>query len=89
MRMLIVALDAAPVEVADADVLVIAPARNSWLRHWLSDEDSARRRAHALVATIVDRLERLGISRGGVASATPIRCWRLQMRCRRSRPTRS
>jgi hypothetical protein len=57
MRMLIVALDAAPVEVADAEVLVIAPARNSWLRHWLSDEDGARRRAQALVAAVIHGLE--------------------------------
>jgi hypothetical protein len=73
MRMLIVALDAAPVEVTDAEVLVIAPARNSWLRHWLSDEDSARRRAHALAATIIDRLERRGIhAEGRVGDADPL-----------------
>ena len=50
MSVLIVALDAAtPAEVSDAEVLVVAPALNSWLRHWLSDEDAARRRAEERV----------------------------------------
>ena len=39
MNVLIVALDAVvPTEVTEADVLVVAPALNSKLRHWLSDE---------------------------------------------------
>src|SRR4029077_6630102 len=45
MNVLIVALDAAtPPEVPDPAVLVVAPALNSWLRRWVSDEDDARRR---------------------------------------------
>ena len=69
MSVLIVTLDAVPVEVSDADVLVIAPAINSWLRHWLSDEDGARRRAQALVAAVIDGLERHGIHAEGRVGA--------------------
>jgi hypothetical protein len=62
LHVIIVALDGAiPADIPDANVLVVAPALNSWLRHWLSDEDGARRRAQERVATWVDRLERRGI----------------------------
>ena len=45
MNVLIIALDRfTPVPVANADVLVVAPALNSRLHRWLSDEDGARRR---------------------------------------------
>src|SRR5215216_5800107 len=54
MNLLIVALDTAiPATVPDAEVLVVAPAVNSWLRRWASDEDAARRRASARAATFV------------------------------------
>jgi nucleotide-binding universal stress UspA family protein len=74
MNVLIVALDAvAPEALPDADVLVVAPAVNSWLRHWLSDEDAARRRAEELVAGYVDRLERYGLhAEGRVGDADPM-----------------
>ena len=56
-RVLVVALDAAvPERLTGADVLVVAPALNTWLRHWLSDEDSARRRAEERAAVLVERL---------------------------------
>ena len=42
MNVLVVALDeVTPADVRDAEVLVVAPALNSWLRRWLSDEDAA------------------------------------------------
>jgi nucleotide-binding universal stress UspA family protein len=74
MNVLIVALDAvAPEEMPDAEVLVVAPAVNSWLRHWLSDDDAARRRAEDLVAGYIDRLERSGIhAEGRVGDADPV-----------------
>jgi nucleotide-binding universal stress UspA family protein len=74
MNVLIVALDAAvAVEVPDADVLVVAPALNSRLRHWLSDEDAARRRATERAAACVDRLERAGVhAQGRVGDADPL-----------------
>ncbi len=74
VKVLVVALDVpAPVEVANADVLVVAPALNSWLRRWLSDEDAARRRAHERAAKVVDRLERSGVcTEGRVGDADPL-----------------
>ena len=73
MNVLIVALDAAiPAKVPDAEVLVVAPALNSWLRHWLSDEDAARRRAEERVAACVDRLQQGGIhAEGRIGDADP------------------
>ena len=74
MNLLIVALDAlVPASVPDAEVLVVAPALNSWLRRWLSDEDVARRRAQERVAAFVDRLERRGVHvEGRVGDADPL-----------------
>ena len=74
MNVLILALDAVvPAEVPDAHVLVVAPALNSWLRHWLSDEDAARRRAEERVAACLERLERSGVqAEGRVGDADPL-----------------
>lgn len=74
MNVLVIALDAAgPVEVHDAEVLVIAPALNSRLRRWLSDEDGARRRADERADACVHRLERAGAHvRGSVGDADPV-----------------
>jgi nucleotide-binding universal stress UspA family protein len=73
MNILIVALDGAPTEMPGADVLVVAPALNSRLRHWMSDEDDARRRAEDRVAAFVERLERSGIhAQGRVGDADPL-----------------
>ena len=41
------------------NVIVVAPALNSWLRHWLSDEDAARRRANERLAVVVGELQRV------------------------------
>jgi len=49
-----------------AEALVIAPALNSRLRHWLSDEDEARRRASLRLAASLERLSALGIDADGV-----------------------
>jgi nucleotide-binding universal stress UspA family protein len=72
--LLIVVLDAAvPAELPDGDVLVVAPALNTRLRHWLSDEDPARRRAQARAAALVERLERRGIhAEGRIGDADPL-----------------
>jgi len=74
MNVLIVALDSViPAEMPDAEVLVVAPALNSRLRHWLSDDDDARRRAEELVAAFVQRLERSGVHvEGRVGDADPL-----------------
>ena len=74
MNVLVVALDAVtPADVRDAEVLVVAPALNSWLRRWLSDEDAARRRAEGRAAAVVERLEFRGVhAEGRVGDADPL-----------------
>src|SRR5438132_2329365 len=52
-------------EAGEVDVLVIAPALNSRMRHWISDEDEARRRAELRLATCVRRLAARGIEATG------------------------
>lgn len=74
MNILIVALDAVvPPKVSEADVLVVAPALNSKLRHWLSDEDDARRRAATLAEALVQLLKRGGVhAEGRAGDADPL-----------------
>ena len=60
-NVLIVALDVVPTEAQTGKVLVVAPALNSRLRRWLSDEDIARRRAEERALAYVEQLERSGI----------------------------
>ena len=74
MNVLVIALDAAgPLDVRDAEVLVVAPAVNSRLRRWLSDDDEARRVAEERLAACVDRLERAGVHASGrVGDADPV-----------------
>ncbi len=59
-NVIVVAIDpVVPTALAHAEVLVVAPALNSWLRHWLSDEDPARRRANERLAVVVGELQRV------------------------------
>src|SRR5262245_47912519 len=56
-----------------ADVLVIAPALNSRLRYWLSDEDKARRSAGLRLAESLARLRAAGIEAAGrIGDADPV-----------------
>jgi GABA permease len=56
-----------------AEVRVIAPALNSRIRHWLSDEDEARRRAHLRLAATLESLCAAGIEADGrVGDADPL-----------------
>ena len=56
-----------------AEVLVVAPALNSRLRHWLSDVDPARRDAEARLVRSLDRLADAGIdAQGVVGDADPL-----------------
>ncbi len=57
----------------DTEVLVVAPALNSRIRHWTSDEDGARRRAAARLAACVGALRGAGVSvEGRVGDADPM-----------------
>lgn len=56
-----------------ADVLVVAPALNSRLRHWVSDTDAAVRAARERLGTAVEELARRGVSaRGEIGDAEPL-----------------
>ena len=74
MNVLIVALDGVPPgDMAGGEILVVAPALNSWFRRWVSDEDDARRRAEELAETFVHLLGRDGIrAEGRVGDADPV-----------------
>ena len=74
LNVLVVALDAViPTHLPGTKVLVVAPALNSWLRRWLSDEDPARRRAEWRLAAVVGQLRRTVVHvEGRVGDADPL-----------------
>jgi len=73
MKVLIVALDAVETSVVEAEVLVVAPALNSVLRRWVSDDDAARRRAGSVAQTLVEQLRQAGLdAEGRIGDADPI-----------------
>jgi hypothetical protein len=54
-------------------VLVVCPALNTPLRHWASDEDSARAQAHERLQASLQRLEQAGIeARGEIGDGDPL-----------------
>jgi hypothetical protein len=56
-----------------AEVLVVCPALNSRLRHWLSDEDGARAAARKRLAESLAALAARGVTaRGEIGDADPI-----------------
>jgi hypothetical protein len=56
-----------------ADVLVVAPALNSRLRHWTSDDEEARRVAEARLRHCLERLRLVGVeAEGVVGDADPL-----------------
>jgi len=73
MNVLLIALDYGPVDVDGAEVLVVAPALNSRLRRWTSDEDGARRKASARAEAFVERLRSHGVhAEGRVGDGDPV-----------------
>ena len=55
------------------EVLVVAPALNSRLRHWISDVDGARRGAEQRLQLCLDRLAVLGLdAKGLVGDSDPL-----------------
>jgi len=56
------------------EVVVVAPALNSRLRHWLSDEDDARAAAEERLASTLASLRRSGVEASGfIGDADPLR----------------
>ncbi len=57
----------------NAEVLVLAPALNSRLRHWVSDVDQAVKAAEQRMSVTIDELRRHGLSViGQVGDADPL-----------------
>ena len=58
----------------DAEVFVVCPALNlSKIKHWVSDEDEARREAQDRLQDMVARLQREGVPvRGDIGDADPV-----------------
>src|SRR5437870_9997071 len=56
-----------------AEVHVMAPALNSRLRHWVSDEDEAHRSAESRLVACLERLRNAGLdARGSVGDGDPL-----------------
>ena len=63
------------------EVLVVCPALNSPLRHWASDEDSARAAAQDRLRTSLARLAESGIeARGEIGEADPLQAMEDKLR---------
>ena len=58
---------------AESQVLVVAPALNSRLRYWVSDDDAARRSAELRLEQCLARLAAVGVrAEGLVGDADPV-----------------
>jgi GABA permease len=57
----------------DAEVFVVAPALNTKLKHWTSDDDEARAQAHARLQAMLDTLDRDGFkATGDIGDGDPV-----------------
>ena len=63
---LVLALGDAPIEVPRGHVLVVAPALNSWLRRWASDDRRARCLAAKRMRAFVEQFELRGVHAEGL-----------------------
>src|SRR5262249_6940941 len=72
-NVLVLALDGVPIDTPRGRVLVVAPALNSRLRRWASDEDRARRLAAERLGVHPHHLQRCGVhAEGRVGDADPL-----------------
>jgi hypothetical protein len=57
----------------ETDVRVVCPALNTKIKHWVSDEDEARRQAQERLDELLTRLEREGVAvQGGIGDSDPV-----------------
>jgi hypothetical protein len=57
----------------DTEVYVVSPALNTKLKHWTSDDDEARARAHARLQGMLDALDRDGYrATGDIGDGDPL-----------------
>lgn len=60
-------------EQADSEVLIVAPALNTRVKHWMSDVDEARTQAEARLASAVEGLHQSGVpAEGQVGDSRPM-----------------
>ena len=72
-NVLVVALGDAPIEAPNGNVLVVAPALNSWLRRWASDDARARCLAARRVRAYLEQFESRGLhAEGRVGDPDPL-----------------
>ena len=72
-NVLVVALGVAPIEAPNGNVLVVAPALNSWLRRWASDDNRARCLAARRMRAQLEQFELLGVhAEGRVGDSDPL-----------------
>jgi hypothetical protein len=72
-NVLVVALGVTPIEAPTGNVLVVAPALNSWLRRLASDDDRARCLAGKRLRTQLEQLELAGVhAEGRVGDSDPL-----------------
>ena len=70
---LVLALGDAPIEVPRGNVLVVAPALNSWLRRWASDDHRARCLAEKRMRAFIEQFELRGVhAEGLVGDSDPL-----------------
>jgi hypothetical protein len=57
----------------ETEVRIVCPALNTKLKHWISDEDEARRRAQVRLDDMLSQLEAHGVAAGGdIGDADPV-----------------
>jgi hypothetical protein len=67
------AVRATAAELGSARIAIVAPALNSRIRHWISDEDEARRAAERRLRVCLDGLRAAGVdAEGWVGDADPL-----------------
>jgi hypothetical protein len=72
-NILVVALGDASIDTPQGNVLVVAPALNSWLRRWASDDDRARCLAGRRMRAYLAQFELRGLhAEGRVGDADPL-----------------
>ena len=72
-NVLVVVLGIAAIETPNGNVLVVAPALNSWLRRWASDDDRARCLAARRVRAYLEQFELRGVhAEGRVGDPDPL-----------------
>jgi len=72
-NILVLALGDAPIEAPGGNVLVVAPALNSWLRRWASDDRRARCLAERRMRAFVEHFELRGVhAEGRIGDSDPL-----------------